>query len=172
MVQAKTSGAEKQMHKYLQLRVRQENLLVSHVHNEPSLAEAIRLSFSKSTTAGRSQGSPRLHSGLGSPRPRARSRLTLSSGPLPAASPTASAPQRPPGHPRSASRPAQAALRARPRSAVSGRPLRPGPAGPAQEGRRQGRFSPATIHFPMGLLSSAGKPSRPSLPPESSGVFP
>lgn len=58
-------------------------------------------------------------------------------------------------------------------------PLRPGPASKAQEGRRQGRLSPATIHFPI-LLSSAGKPSlpparspvRPSVPPERSPVFP
>lgn len=42
---------------------------------------------------------------------------------------------------------------------------RPGPASPAQEGRRQGRHSPATIHLPTGLLNSAGKPSRPFVRP-------
>lgn len=152
------------------------------MQGEPSLAEATRPSSYKSATAGRSEGSPRLHSGLGSPRPRARSRLPLSPAALPADSPTASGPQAPffcsslgggAPWPRRGLRATPAQLpdprwlpseRVRGQQSADGRPLRPGPASRAQDGRRQGRLSPATIHFPI-LHSSAGKPSLPSVCP-------
>lgn len=73
--------------------------------------------------------------------------------------------QQPPGHPRSASRPAQAALRARPGSAISRRPLRP--ARPAQLRRDEGKDDTPRPPFISPLVSSAlqaSPPVRPSFP--------
>lgn len=120
-----------------------------------------------------------MHSGLGSPRPRARAQLALSRGAglgpvaLPAASPTAPAPlsRVPPWvevcpEPRGSLLPGPRWL---PSERVLGQEAAEFPAGrdpPAQLWRDEGKGdSPGPPFSPQSsLLRSAGKPSRPSLP--------